>query len=163
MPAGAGSTFIELPTDSGNTGKLVRTWERNVTLNTGATANVREHFTQIVGSNSGNLVEANAVNQLFVIGRSASGLTPNAAGSANVSTSSAQVLGVNANRTGFVCTNLATNNIYLAFNGNAAALNSGVALLPGASFSMDDYSYTTGQINAISTSVTNALSYQEFQ
>jgi hypothetical protein len=157
-----GQNYIELPTDTGNQGKLVHVYERNVTLSTGATANVQEHFNIWVGINSGNYAEVNARNQGNVTTRASSGLTPNAGGSASINTTSTSVLGVNASRTGFVCNNISSSNISLAF-GTAAALNQGITLLPGSSFSMDEYSHYTGAINAIAAAVSSALSYQEYQ
>lgn len=154
--------YIELPIDTGNAGKLVRTNERNVTLSTGATANVEEHVNIFVGINSGNLAEVNSANQVNVTGRSASGLTANAPGSSSVGTSTTSVLGGNSSRTGFVCTNLSSNNIFLGLANNAV-LNQGIALLPGSSFAMDEYTYSKGTINAIASTAGSTLSYMEFQ
>src|ERR1700682_4001347 len=118
---------VILPDDSGNAGKNIRTNIRNVTLNTGATANVNEHYLILVGQTTGNVMEVAPNNQGNVTTRSALGLTANTPASASVQLTSGTVIAANAARTGFICYNLSSNHISLGF-GQAAVLNRGVTI-----------------------------------
>jgi hypothetical protein len=88
-------------------------------------------------------------------------LNANAPGVVTIGTSTTVLLAANASRTGLAITNISSNTIYLGF-GVSAVLGSGIALLPGGVFTMDEYSFYRGAINAISA-VSSQLNYQEFQ
>lgn len=79
----------------------------------------------------------------------------------SVGVTSAQAVASNAARKGLILINTSSSTISLGF-GAAAVLNSGVTLLPGDSFSMNEYSFFTGTINAIALGVGSNLAIQEF-
>lgn len=71
----------------------------------------------------------------------------------------------NGNRKGltFVNTDASSSAISLGFGTvNVAILNGGITLFPNGSFTMDDYSFTTGAINAIATASGARLAWQEW-
>lgn len=88
-------------------------------------------------------------------------LTASAPSAASVGVASAQVLASNASRKGLVLTNTSTSTISFGF-GAPAVLGSGITLLPGNSFSMDEYSFYTGAINAIALGAASNLAIQQF-
>lgn len=88
-------------------------------------------------------------------------LTPSSPTAATVGVTSAQAVASNSNRKGLILVNTSVNTISLGF-GAAAVLNSGVTLFPGDSFSMDDYSFDTGAVNAIASAAASNLAIQEF-
>ena len=62
-----------------------------------------------------------------------------------------------------IVVNLSGANISLAFEGTAAVINKGVTLLPnGGTWSMDEHTYSKGEVQAIAGAVDSALSIQEF-
>lgn len=66
-------------------------------------------------------------------------------------------------RAGLIVTNLSSGTIYLAFDGNTALLNAGVALTAnGGVWSMDDFTYTKGAVNAIGGATGMSVAVQEF-
>lgn len=82
---------------------------------------------------------------------------------ASVGVASAQALAANPNRTGLVLVNTSANTISIAFDGNAAVLNSGITLNPnGGTFVMDDDTFTQKAVNAIAGGATSNLAIQEF-
>lgn len=88
-------------------------------------------------------------------------LTPSAPTAASVGVASAQAVAAAATRKGLVLTNTSSNTISLGF-GNAAVLNSGITLVPNGVFSMDEYSFDVGAVNAIASGATSNLAIQEF-
>jgi len=65
------------------------------------------------------------------------------------------------NRKGLTLVNTSGNTISLGL-GAAAVLNSGITLLAGSSWSMDEYSFNLGAINAIASGAGSNLAIQEF-
>lgn len=88
-------------------------------------------------------------------------LTPASPTAATVGTSSASVVSSNSSRTGLVLTNTSSNIISIGI-GAAAVLNSGITLYPGGHWEMDEYTFDTGQINAIASAGSSNLAIQEF-
>lgn len=89
-------------------------------------------------------------------------LTGSAPTAASVGITSAQALAANADRAGLVLVNTSDNTISIAFGANAAVLNSGITLLAGASWAMNEYQFSTAAVNAIASAVTSNLAIQEF-
>jgi N-acetylmuramic acid 6-phosphate (MurNAc-6-P) etherase len=89
-------------------------------------------------------------------------LTPYAPAAVSVGVASAQAVAALATRKGLILINTSANYISLGF-GAAAVLYSGVTLNPaGGSFELDQYSFTTGAINAIASGAASNLGVQEF-
>lgn len=88
-------------------------------------------------------------------------LTASSPTSASVGVASAQAVASNSNRKGLVLTNTSTNNISFGI-GATAVLNSGITLIPGGVWSMDEYNFATGAINAIAGGASSNLAIQEF-
>ena len=81
---------------------------------------------------------------------------------ASVGTTSTLILAANANRKGLYLSNTtATQQISFGFNGNAAAYQYGLTLFPGEKFWMDEYSFSTGAIYAITSGSTTYIGIQE--
>ena len=79
-----------------------------------------------------------------------------------VNTTSTLILAANANRKGLYLSNTtATQQISLGFSGNAAAYQNGLTLFPGEKFWMDEYSFSTGAIYAITSGATTYIGIQE--
>jgi hypothetical protein len=79
-----------------------------------------------------------------------------------VNTTSTLILAANANRKGLYLSNTtATQQISLGFNGNAATYQYGLTLFPGEKFWMDEYSFSTGAIYAVTTGSTTYIGIQE--
>ena len=79
-----------------------------------------------------------------------------------VNTTSTLILAANANRKGLYLSNTtATQQISLGFNGNAAAYQNGLTLFPGEKFWMDEYSFSTGAVYAITSGSTTYIGIQE--
>lgn len=88
-------------------------------------------------------------------------LTPSSPTFATVSTASGQIAAA-GNRKGLIVVNESNVRVYLGM-GAPAVVGRGVALMPsGGSFTMGEYDYSTGAINAISTSSSNNITVQEF-
>lgn len=83
--------------------------------------------------------------------------------SVSVGVTSAAAVAANSRREGLILTSLRTNTgqIALSFNSAAAVVNTGVILYPGEAFLMDERSYTTSAIKAISDVAAQTLSIQE--
>jgi len=90
-------------------------------------------------------------------------LTGNAPGAATVGVASAQCLASNANRKAAFFVNTSVNTISIAESGQAAVLNSGITLPPGAAYSMVPPFVTTGQVNCIAAAASSNLSTLEKQ
>ena len=88
-------------------------------------------------------------------------LTASSPTAATVGTSSGSAVASNANRKGLVLTNTSNNTISFGI-GAAAVLNSGITLVPGGTWVMDEYTFSTGTINAIASAVSSNLAIQEF-
>lgn len=80
---------------------------------------------------------------------------------ATVGVASAQALASNSSRKGLELVNTSANTISIAF-GSTAVLNSGITLTPYSSFSMNEYCYNTGAMNAIASGSSSNLSIQEY-
>jgi hypothetical protein len=89
-------------------------------------------------------------------------LTATVPAAATVGVASAEARAANASRDGLIVTNTSANTISCAV-GNTAVLNSGITLPPGATWSMDEYSFSTAAINCIASGAGSNLSIQEFQ
>jgi hypothetical protein len=73
---------------------------------------------------------------------------------------SAQAVAANASRKGLVVVNTSTNIISFGLAA-AAVLNSGITLSPYGAWTMDDYTFTVGAINAIASGASSNLAIQE--
>lgn len=87
--------------------------------------------------------------------------TPSAPTFATVGVASAQVVASNSSRKGLTLVNTSANTIYLGF-GSPAVIGSGDVLYPHGVFEMDEYSFTTGAINAIASAASSNLTIQEY-
>ena len=66
-------------------------------------------------------------------------------------------------RAGLIITNLSSGTVYLAFDGQTALLNAGVALTAnGGVFNMDDFTFSKGTVNAIGGATGMSIAVQEF-
>ncbi len=92
-----------------------------------------------------------------------SGLTGNAPAAVAVGVGSALAVAANALRKGLILVNTAGVNTSIAFGANAAVLNAGITLVPLSTWKMDEYSFTTEAVNAISAAGPSNLAVQEFQ
>lgn len=88
-------------------------------------------------------------------------LTAASPAAATVGITSASALVTNASRKGLVIINVSINRVSLGI-GVAAVLNSGITLLPGGVWNMDEYSFSTAAINAIASLAGSVISIQEF-
>lgn len=88
-------------------------------------------------------------------------LSPASGTAVSIAATSTSAVASNASRKGLVLTNTSTHNISLGL-GVAAVLNSGITLYPGGVWVMDEYTYTTGAINAIASVASSNLAVQEF-
>lgn len=107
----------------------------------------------------GGRVDVNVGNSPTV--KTKTPLTASAPAAASVGVASAQAVAANANRTGLTLVNTSDNTISLGF-GATAVLNSGITLLAGASWAMNEYSFTTAAVNAIAGAASSNLAVQEF-
>lgn len=89
-------------------------------------------------------------------------LTANAPFAVSVGTSTTTVLAANASRKGLTLVNNSAAKVYIAF-GTAAVLGSGILLLPGGVFYMDEYSYSQAAVNGIASLAASSTTGQEFQ
>lgn len=117
--------------------------------------------TQIGGKDSnGNLQTLNTDVNGDLIVTSRVTLTASSPTTATVGITSAQALAANTSRRGLIITNVSINKVSFGI-GSAAVLNSGITLYPGGTFNMDDFSYSTGAINAIASLAGSVISIQE--
>lgn len=89
-------------------------------------------------------------------------LTANSPASVSVGTTSTTVLAANANRKGVVIQNISTAVVSFGI-GATAALNTGITLYPGGVWYMDEFSFSTAQINGDAAIAASTVSVQEFQ
>ena len=87
--------------------------------------------------------------------------TANAPASASVTGSSAIVVAANASRKRMVIINTGTANVSFG-DGQAAVNGNGITLLPGGTWVMDQFTFTTAAIYAIS-GTSSTLAIQEYQ
>lgn len=102
-----------------------------------------------------------AVESVTAINLIKQNLNPQSPTSALVGTSSVSVISANPNRKGLVIINTSNKIISLGL-GFPAVLNSGITLLSGGTWVMDEFTLTTAQIFAISSSSGSNISIQEF-
>jgi hypothetical protein len=88
-------------------------------------------------------------------------LTPSSPTSVSVGVASASAVAANATRKGLVLINLSSARISFGF-GSTAVLDSGITLYPGDSYSMDEYSFDLGVVNAIASAAASSLAVQEY-
>lgn len=91
-----------------------------------------------------------------------SALTANSPATVSVSTTSGLALASNAGRKGLLVINLSNATVCFGI-GATAVLSSGICLQPSAAWSMNEYSFVTGAINAIASAAASTISIQEFQ
>ena len=89
-------------------------------------------------------------------------LTGSTPATATVTGTSANVVASNSNRKGMVITNISSDIIYLSFGASTAVVGDGIALSPYGVYEMEEYSYSTQAINAISSGTSSLVSIQEF-
>jgi len=80
---------------------------------------------------------------------------------ASVGTTSTLILAANSARLGLYLSNTSLQQISLGFDGHAAAYQYGITLFPGEKFWMDEYSFSTGAIYAITTGAATYIGVQE--
>ena len=90
--------------------------------------------------------------------------TASAPSTVSVGVASSLAVASNASRKGLILRNTSTSGqtVSLAFSNGSAVANSGSVLYPQDVFQMSEYDFTTGQVNAISSASSGALSIQEF-
>lgn len=116
---------------------------------------------QVAGSDGTNLrtLRTDSSGNLFISGRVV--LSPSSPTTATVGVTSSQIVAFNASRRGLIVINVSIHTISIGI-GVVGVLNSGITLYPGGVWNMDDYSYTTGSINAIASVAGSVVSIQEF-
>lgn len=113
------------------------------------------------------LTELNAIynrlNDVITAINSDPALSASAPTTATIGIASVQILPSNANRKGLTITNLSTKDIFLAFNGWAAVVNSGVVITAsGGTYNMDRFDKTTGVVKAIALQAGSVIAIQEY-
>lgn len=89
-------------------------------------------------------------------------LTASAPTTASIGVASTTVIAANANRKGLVLTNTSSlARVSLNLVGGSAVLDSGITLYPHDIFYMDAFTFTTAQINAISSIAATPVGIQE--
>ena len=91
--------------------------------------------------------------------------TINSSGPTNalVGTSSAIAVAAVINRVGLILTNVSSGTVFLGLQNTTATLNAGIVLTPnGGTWSMDEYSFTNDQINAVAYNAGSVMCIQEF-
>jgi hypothetical protein len=79
-----------------------------------------------------------------------------------VNTTSTLILAANTSRKGLYLSNTTGNQqVSFGFDGNAAVYQNGLTLYPGEKFWMDEYSFSTGAIYAITITATTYIGIQE--
>lgn len=128
--------------------------------------NLTRVMTQLLGFNgtSWDRLRSSTANGLVVdvsrVGKVA--LSPQPPTSVSVGTSTGEVLAANSSRKGLIITNTSTTaTVSLAF-GISAQLNKGLTLLPGATWNMGEYDFTTAQVQGIASAAATNVSVQEF-
>lgn len=90
-------------------------------------------------------------------------LTANSPFTVSVGVASGVYLALNASRKGFCTVNTSNATVSFGLAGAAAVLNSGITLYPGGTWCMDEFTFTTGAINAIAGTAASGVAGQEFQ
>lgn len=88
-------------------------------------------------------------------------INPQPPATASVGVASSTLVAANTDRVGLVVINAQAGTISLGLKGNPAVLNSGITLLPGGVWVMDDYTYTNEAITGIAYA-TGSVAVQEF-
>jgi hypothetical protein len=114
--------------------------------------------TTYLNDGSGNSISS--VNNALTV-NTKSPLTFSAPTTATVNTTSTLILAANTARRGLCLSNTSPQQISLGFNGNAASYQNGITLFPGEKFLMDEYSFSTGAIYAVTTGATTYIGVQE--
>lgn len=116
---------------------------------------------QVAGSDGTNLrtLKTDTAGNLFTTSKTA--LTASSPTSATVGVTSAQAVASNASRKGLVLANTSAHTISFGI-GASAVLNSGITLYPGGVWVMDEFTLSTGAVNAIAGAASSNLSIQEF-
>lgn len=115
---------------------------------------------QKTGAGSVPVVLASDQPTLTVSGRVP--LTANSATAVSVGVATGLLVSANAGRKGLVLVNLSANTVSLGF-GASAVLNTGITMYPGATFTMDEFTFNTAAVNAIASSASSVVAVQEFQ
>lgn len=91
-------------------------------------------------------------------------LTGNAPDADTISTSEGQLIASTATRKGLVIVNTSASGqkLSLAFDGQAAILNSGITLEAGDTFSFDEFAFTTGEVRWVGSAASTTCAFQEF-
>lgn len=116
---------------------------------------IQEVF-QATGSNLHTVIDSGTIT----LTNSSIGDVPT---STSIGVTSTPVLSANPLRKGAVFTNTSTNTISFGLSGNAAVLYSGITLLPYSTWTMDQFTFTTGAIAAIASGALSNLAIQEMQ
>jgi len=87
--------------------------------------------------------------------------TAMAAATASVTGVDSTIVAANASRKMLLIANVGVNTLFIG-DGAAAVSNKGICLYPGSTWQMDEYTFTTAAIHAISAAGTTA-SIQEYQ
>jgi hypothetical protein len=144
----------------GDQGNIATPWYQAIVDGNGASFAATVHGASTAPTAS----DSSLVTALSPVGNTVSTktvLTTSGPTSATIGTSAATAVSGNANRKGLVLTNLSNARICLAFN-TTAVINTGICLDPGAIFNMNEYMFTTVQINAIASAASSVLAIQEF-
>lgn len=88
-------------------------------------------------------------------------LTASSPTAATVGVTSAQAVATNGSRKGLILTNTSSTASISFGLGAAAVLNSGITLTPYGVWVMDEFTFTTGAINAIASLASTNLAIQE--
>lgn len=114
--------------------------------------------TSYVNDGSGNSIssQSNALNV-----NTKTSLVYSAPITATVNTTSTLILAANSARLGLILSNTSSQQISFGFSGNAAAYQYGLTLYPGEKFQMDEYTFSTGAIYAVTTGATTYIGIQE--
>lgn len=130
------------------------------TLNGGASSGVKVQRVKAGYGVDGDFTDVSSTAPLPVSAKLP--LTPAAPASGSAGTSSGLVLASNTDRKGLTIINLSSSIISFGLGGNAAVLNAGITLLPYGVWTMDEYTFNTGAINAIASAAASSISIQEF-
>lgn len=156
---GSGVTQPVSLTSTTVTGTVAVTESGTWTVQPGNTANTTPWLITLnQGGNSATITSGGALKTITAAPPTQSPASPTAA---TVGVTTASAVSSNASRTGLVLTNTSGNIISLGL-GAAAVLNSGITLFPYGSWTMDQFTFTTGAINAIASAASSNLAIQEF-
>lgn len=136
----------------------------------GAGAYVRQDSNATIAKETGGNLAATATSVASIDSKltaplstiSKVALTANAPATASVGVASASAVSANASRKGLLIVNVSNATVCLGL-ASAAVLNSGICLQPSAAWSMNEYSFVTGAINAIASAAASTISIQELQ